>query len=924
MSDVTVRQLAEVVGIPLDRLLAQLGGAGLAVTSADDMLSDAEKLKLLSYLRQSHGKEQPAGSDPKKVTLQRRTVSELKQGKVAGKNVKTVSVEVRKKRTYIKRSELPESDERRMEAEKARQALDDKQRETQAEDTQRQQREAALKKEAEAVLPPSPKQEEVAAAPPPVEVAPPLAEAPKPAPVVAEQPKPAESEPVVHAAPPAETRPRPPQDRPASRPAAAPGRPAGPSGRPSGPPSGRPGGASGKPSTPGGRPSGPPGRPSGPPGRPAATPAVLPVPKGIDDAKRGKKKGAGGGRRSEDDRDATLEDIKRGKGGKKPKQRGPLVMPEQRHGFERPTAPMVHEVQVPETISAADLAQRMSVKAAEVIKTLMKMGVMATINQPLDQETAMLVVEEMGHTAIAQAEDSLEAEMMATMALEENVEQQPRAPVVTIMGHVDHGKTSLLDFIRKSRVAASEAGGITQHIGAYQVKTDHGSVTFLDTPGHAAFTAMRARGAKVTDIVVLVVAADDGVMPQTREAVEHSRAAGVPMVVAINKIDKSGADPDRVKQELVVLSVVPEEWGGDTQFVSVSAKTGVGIDSLLDAILVQAEVLELKAPVKVPAVGVVLESKLDKGRGPVADILVEKGVLRKGDFILCGQEFGRIRAMFNENGKPLKEAGPSTPVEILGLSGAPFAGDDFIVVADERKAREIALQREEKSRSSKLAAQQATKLEDVFSRLESSADTVDLNLIIKADVQGSLEALRGSLSELSTDKVKVKIVAGGVGGINESDANLALASNAIIIGFNVRADASARKLIEERSIDLHYYSIIYEVIDEVKKSITGLLAPEYKEQIVGVAEVRDVFKSPKFGAVAGCMVTEGFVRRNLPIRVLRENVVIYEGQLESLRRFKDDVGEVKMGMECGIGVKNYNDVKPGDQIEVFEKVLVTR
>ena len=650
------------------------------------------------------------------------------------------------------------------------------------------------------------------------------------------------------------------------------------------------------------------------------------MPKGLDDAKRGgggKKKGSGGGRRGEDDRESTLDDIKRGKL-KKPKQRGAMVMPEQRHGFERPTAPMIHEVQVPETITAADLAQRMSVKAAEVIKALMKMGVMATINQPLDQETAMLLVEEMGHTAIAQAEDSLEAEMMATMALEENVEQQPRAPVVTIMGHVDHGKTSLLDFIRKSRVAASEAGGITQHIGAYQVKTDHGSVTFLDTPGHAAFTAMRARGAKVTDIVVLVVAADDGVMPQTKEAVEHSRAAAVPMVVAINKIDKSGSDPDRVKQELVVLGVVPEEWGGDTQFVSVSAKTGQGIDNLLDAILVQAEVLELKAPVKVPAIGVVLESKLDKGRGPVADVLVEKGMLRKGDFILCGQEFGRIRAMFNENGKPLKEAGPSTPVEILGLSGAPFAGDDFIVVADERKAREIALQREEKSRSSKLAAQQATKLEDVFSRLETAADSVDLNIIVKADVQGSLEALRSSLAELSTDKVKVRIIAGGVGGINESDANLALASSAVIVGFNVRADASARKLIEERSIDLRYYSIIYEVIDEVKKSITGLLAPEYKEQIVGVAEVRDVFKSPKFGAVAGCMVTEGYVRRNLPIRVLRENVVIFEGQLESLRRFKDDVGEVKMGMECGIGVKNYNDVKPGDQIEVFEKVLVVR
>ncbi|MFM8332214.1 MAG: translation initiation factor IF-2 [Candidatus Methylumidiphilus sp.] len=844
---------------------------------------------------------------------------------------------MRKKRTYVKRSELPESDDRRVEAEKARQAADEKQRQADAEDVLRRQREASLANAAAPVaITPSPtvvksepRQEAAAEPPKPAEPAV-AARPPAPAGKDAVAPAPSATAPTKEAPPPAPVAATPPPPQPKPQPAperAAPARPQGAgtaapgasarpttqSARPSGPSAGRPAGGQTR----------PPGRPSAPPSRPAAPAAAL-APKGIEDAKRGKKKGAGGGRRGEDDREPTLEDIKRGRGKKPGKQRGAMVMPEQRHGFERPTAPMVHEVQVPETITAAELASRMSVKAAEVIKALMKMGVMATINQPLDQETAILLVEEMGHTAIAQAEDSLEAEMMATMALEEHAEQLPRAPVVTIMGHVDHGKTSLLDYIRKSRVAASEAGGITQHIGAYQVKTDHGAVTFLDTPGHAAFTAMRARGAKVTDIVVLVVAADDGVMPQTKEAVEHSRAAGVPLVVAINKIDKSGADPDRVKQELVVLSVVPEEWGGDTQFVNVSAKTGVGIDGLIDAILVQAEVLELKAAVKVPAVGVVLESKLDKGRGPVADVLVEKGVLRKGDFILCGQEFGRIRAMFNENGKPLKEAGPSTPVEILGLSGAPGAGDDFIVVADERKAREIALQREEKSRSSKLAAQQATKLEDVFSRMESAADTVDLNIIVKADVQGSQEALRSSLSELSTDKVKVKIIASGVGGINESDANLALASNAILIGFNVRADASARKLIEERNIDLHYYSIIYEVIDEVKKSITGLLAPEYKEQIVGIAEVRDVFKSPKFGAIAGCMVTEGFVKRNLPIRVLRENVVIFEGQLESLRRFKDDVGEVKNGMECGIGVKNYNDVKPGDQIEVFEKVLVVR
>jgi len=886
MSDVTVRQLAEVVGIPLDRLLTQLGDAGLVVSSADDMLSDAEKLKLLGYLRQSHGKEQSESAEPKKVTLQRRTVSELKQGKVPGKAVKTISVEVRKKRIYVKRSELPESSERRLEMEHARLALEERQREVEAEEAlrilkqeesmraqseeaARKQREEAERAEQQRLLEESRQAKEQ-----------PERELEPPVPEIAKRPLPSAGE----------------------APTAAP--------RPTA-----------------GRPVAPATRPAMPVARPAAE---LEAARAAEiEARRGKKKAAPAGaergsKREEEGREPFHLDVARkGKGKKLKAFRGAVVLPEQKHGFERPTAPMVHEVMVPETITVSDLAQRMSVKAAEVIKTLMRMGVMATINQTLDHETAMLVVEEMGHKPVVQAEDNLEAEIMASMAVEGSVEQQARAPVVTIMGHVDHGKTSLLDHIRKSRVAASEAGGITQHIGAYQVKTDRGTVTFLDTPGHAAFTAMRARGAKVTDIVVLVVAADDGVMPQTREAVEHSRAAGVPVVVAINKIDKPDADPDRVKQELVVLSVVPEEWGGDTQFVNVSAKTGVGIDSLLDAILLQAEILELKSAYQVPAAGVVLESKLDKGRGPVADILVQKGVLRKGDFILCGQEFGRIRAMFNENGKPLKDAGPSMPVEILGLSAAPNAGDEFIVVADERKAREIALQREEKSRSTKLAAQQATKLEDVFSRMETE-EAIELNLIIKADVQGSLEALRSSLGELSTDKVKVRVVAGGVGGINESDANLALASSAILIGFNVRADASARKLIEERGIDLHYYSVIYEVIDDVKKSINGMLEPEYKEQIVGIAEVRDVFRSPKFGAIAGCMVTDGFVKRNLPIRVLRENVVVYEGQLESLRRFKDDVSEVKMGMECGIGVKNYNDVKPGDQIEVFEKVLVTR
>ncbi len=881
MSDVTVRQLADVVGIPVDRLLMQLGDAGLEKSGADDVLSDTEKLRFLSYLRQSHGRSQGELAEPKRVTLQRRTVSELKQGKIPGKGVKTISVEVRKKRTYVKRSELPELSERRTEAEKARQALEEQQRELEAQEALRAQQEEARRKALEEEERRRREEaEKEAERQRLLEEARRIEERQREeARRIAEEQRRAEK------AVSAEEK-----ELPAPAPEAKPAKKV-----------------------------------------PVPAPSIereeMELPRHLEpEAKRAKKKpgpervkGRGEGLREL----SGIEDLRKDKKKKLKVARGPIALPEARHGFEKPTAPVVREVAIPESITVSDLAQRMSVKATEVIKALMGMGVMATINQVLDQDTATLVVEELGHKAVPQVENALEAEIMATMSAAAEAAQLPRAPVVTIMGHVDHGKTSLLDYIRKSRVAASEAGGITQHIGAYQVKTDHGAVTFLDTPGHAAFTAMRARGAKVTDIVVLVVAADDGVMPQTREAVEHSRAANVPLVVAVNKIDKPEADPDRVKQELTALNVVPEEWGGDTQFVNVSAKTGQGIDALLDAILVQAEVLELKAPFEIPASGVVLESKLEKGRGPVADILVQRGQLKKGDFILCGMEFGRVRAMFNENGKPVKEAGPSTPVEVLGLSGAPNAGDEFIVVADERKAREIALHREEKLRVSKLAAQQATKLEDVFSRME-SGETVDLNLIIKADVQGSLEALRASVTELSTDKVKVKVIAGGVGGINESDANLALASNAIIIGFNVRADAGARKIIEERGVDLHYYSVIYDVIDEIKKSISGMLEPEFKEQIVGVAEVRDVFRHPKFGAIAGCMVVDGHVKRNLPIRVLRDNVVIFEGQLDSLRRFKEDVNEVKAGMECGMGIKNYNDVKVGDQIEVFEKVQVQR
>jgi len=547
---------------------------------------------------------------------------------------------------------------------------------------------------------------------------------------------------------------------------------------------------------------------------------------------------------------------------------------------------------------------------------------MVTINQMLDQETASILVEDMGHKVKLLKENELEDQVALADEAHQG-ERVTRPPVVTIMGHVDHGKTSLLDYIRRAKVAAGEAGGITQHIGAYHVETPRGMITFLDTPGHAAFTAMRARGAQTTDIVILVVAADDGVMPQTEEAIQHAKAAGVPIVVAINKIDKPEADIDRVKNELVKHAVIPEDWGGDTQFVPVSAKTGAGIDDLLESILLQAEVLELTAVMDCPANGVIIESSLDRGRGPVATVLVRNGTLKKGDVILSGQEWGRVRAMFDEAGKPIQEAGPVMPVVVLGLSGTPNAGDDVVVVTDERKAREVALFRQGKFRDVKLAKQQQTRLEDVFSQMGEGV-TADLNLVIKADVQGSLEALRDSLTKLSSDDVRVRVVAGGVGGINESDVNLAVASKAIMVGFNVRADATARRLVEEQGVDLHYYSVIYDVIDEVKKAINGMLSPEIREEIIGLAEVRDVFRSSKFGAIAGCMVVDGSVRRSAPIRVLRNNVVVFEGELESLRRHKDDVNEVRAGTECGIGVKNYNDIQPRDQIEVFQRTEVAR
>ncbi|MGZ4999604.1 MAG: translation initiation factor IF-2, partial [Methylomonas sp.] len=861
--------------------------AGLSASAPDDIIDEEEKVKLLAHLRQRHGKSSTDQNvaAPKRITLKRSTKTELKQSTPPGTAAKTVSVEVRKQKTYIKRSETQAKDEQQ-EADRARLALEEQQRQlAAAEEAKLKQQEALAAVAAQEQQPEPEASPELSA---PLEAAPEKIDIVPEISAIAEEQAAAVVEP--EPAPKPEPAPMTEQERlekeKAERLEAAVQRTAEKVKKQ----------AEAKQQQTLHK-----KKAEFKPTRPATTAGD----KDIGDAgHRGKSKKGGKARREKPESEF---------GGAPSK-----------HKFEKPVVPTVYEVTIPETIVVSDLAAKMNVKAAEVIKHLMKLGIMSTINQTIDQETAVILVEEMGHTAVMQSEDDFEQEMLAEVQGEsEERKLLPRAPIVTIMGHVDHGKTSLLDYIRKTRVAAGEAGGITQHIGAYQVKTDHGAVTFLDTPGHAAFTAMRARGAEVTDIVIVVVAADDGVMPQTKEAIDHARAANVPIIVALNKIDKPDANPDRVMQEMATLNVVPEEWGGDVQFLKVSAKTGAGIDDLIEALIVQAEVLELKAPSEGTASGICIESRLDRGRGAVATILIQKGTLSKGEFVLCGHEYGRIRAMFDENAHAIKSAGPSAPVEILGLSGTPDAGDEFLVVQNERVARELAAHREDRKRSSRHAAQNASKLDDVFSRM-TAGETATLNVVIKTDVQGSLEALRESLVGLSTDEVQVKCIYGGVGGINEGDANLALASSAILIGFNVRADAVARKLIEEKDIDLHYYSIIYEAIDEVKRAISGMLAPEIQEKIVGLAEVRDVFRSPKFGAIAGCMVIDGFVKRNLPIRVLRNNVVIFEGQLESLRRFKDDVNEVKMGMECGIGVKNYNDVKPGDQIEVFERIEVKR
>ncbi|MGQ7817312.1 translation initiation factor IF-2 [Metapseudomonas furukawaii] len=846
MTQVTVKELAQVVDTPVERLLQQMREAGLPHTNAEQVVTDNEKQALLAHLKSSHGERL---EEPRKITLQRKTTTTLR---VAGS--KTINVEVRKKKTYVKRSPDEIEAERQRELEEQRAA--EEAARLKAEEEARQRAEEAARREAEARA----KQPADAV---PASAAAPVAQ-PEAAPVVAVAPAAAPATGAAAAAAAADRKreePRRPErardedDRRDRKHAQH--------------------------------------RPSVKEKEKVPAPRV--APRSTDEESDSYRRG--------------------GRGGKsKLKKRN-------QHGFQSPTGPIVREISIGETITVAELAAQMAVKGAEVVKFMFKMGTPVTINQVLDRETAQLVAEELGHKVKLVNENALEDQLAESLKFEG--EASTRAPVVTVMGHVDHGKTSLLDYIRRTKVASGEAGGITQHIGAYHVETDRGMVTFLDTPGHAAFTAMRARGAKATDIVILVVAADDGVMPQTEEAVQHAKAAGVPIVVAINKMDKPEANPDNIKNGLAALDVIPEEWGGDTQFVPVSAKAGTGVDDLLEAVLLQAEVLELTATPSAPGRGVVVESRLDKGRGPVATVLVQDGTLRQGDMVLCGVNFGRVRAMLDENGKAIKEAGPSIPVEILGLDGTPDAGDELTVISDEKKAREVALFRQGKFREVKLARQQSAKLENIFESMGQD-EKKTLNIVLKSDVRGSLEALQGALSDLGNDEVQVRVVGGGVGGITESDANLALASNAVLFGFNVRADAGARKIVEQEGLDLRYYNIIYDIIEDVKKALSGMLGSDVRENILGIAEVRDVFRSPKFGAVAGCMVIEGLVHRNRPIRVLRDDVVIFEGELESLRRFKDDVSEVRAGMECGIGVKSYNDVKVGDKIEVFEKVQVAR
>jgi translation initiation factor IF-2 len=844
MADVTVAQFAEVLKVPVEKLLSQLDEAGIEVSGSEDTISEDAKLELLTFLRRSHGQtDAPAGdAAPRRITLKRKSQSELRLSGAQGRS-RTVNVEVRRKRTYIKRDVLEKQ------AQQEQEELDRQRREEEErlEAAKREQERLEAEKEEAVRLEAQKRQQEEKA----------RIDAEEEARLAAEKAAAAEAEEKAR------------------------------------------------------------------------------LEKAEEDARtrrakekeKEKEKVKGKAQRPETRYGRKELHVAGDKSGRR-KRKAPLrrrpvsVGGDGQHGFEKPTAPVVREVEIPESIAVSELAQRMAIKGNEVVKVLFNMGAMVTINQVIDQDTATLVVEELGHVARPISDEAIDEQLLADEQVETG-EEVSRPPVVTIMGHVDHGKTSLLDYIRRTHVAADEAGGITQHIGAYSVKTEKGRVTFLDTPGHAAFTAMRARGAQATDIVVLVVAADDGVMPQTIEAIQHAKAAGVPLVVAVNKIDRENADPDRVRSELAQHEIIPEAWGGEHLFVYVSAKTGEGVDGLLDAILLQAEVMDLKAVEDGPARGLVIESSLEKGRGAVATLLVQSGTLRQGDMIIAGEEYGRIRNMFDEKQQSIDSAGPSSPALVLGLSKTPNAGDDFMVVKNERKAREAAEFRRAKTRETKLAQQQASKLEDMFSQMKES-EVSTISVIIKSDVHGSAEALRDALTKLSTDEVKVNVLSAGVGGITETDATLAAASNAVIIGFNVRADAAARSTIKETGVDVRYYSIIYEAIDDVKAALSGMLSPEVREQIVGLAAVKEVFSSPKFGDIAGCIVTEGYVKRSNPIRVLRDNVVIYEGELESLRRFKDDVNEVRSGTECGIGVKNYTDVRPGDQIECYERIEVAR
>ncbi len=842
MADVTISELAGVVGVSVDKLLSQIKEAGLSHTKADELISNDDKNTLLVFLRRSHGDRDATSAAPKKITLKRKTLGTLKSASSTGRG-KTVNVEVRKKRTYVKRSAIETPVEEELPAAELEPEVEGTAADAVAHD-------ASAVEEAE---------KEAAA-----------------------EVKPETTSPAVQA-----------QDIPLPESDANRG---------------------GK-------------------GAPRRKKAAGKEGDASEDKKkahlRNKAKAQAPKRQAKtihvnDDFVLEGDDFDgmggRGRRGSARKARSKLSS---QHAFEKPTEFIAKEITIGETNSVADLAQKMSVKSGEIIKILFNMGVMATINQMLDQDTSTLLIEELGHKPKFVSEDAIEEQLAESLSAEVVSEEITRAPVITVMGHVDHGKTSLLDYIRKASVAAGEAGGITQHIGAYHVNTEHGMVSFLDTPGHAAFTAMRSRGAKATDVIVLVVAADDGVKPQTEEAVQHAKAAGVPLVVAINKIDKEGIDPDRVKNELSALEVIPEEWGGDTQFIEVSAITGQGVENLLEAILLQAELLELKAYTDVPGQGVVIESRLDRGRGSVASVLVQNGTLKTGDIVLAGYEYGRVRALVDELGKNVESAGPAIPVEILGLNGVPDAGDEFVVVSDEKKARDVAEFRKVRLKDSQQAKQQSSMLEGMFAGIGRDQKKI-LNVIIKADVRGSLEAIIGSLQKLGTDEVEVNVIASGVGGISETDAHLATTSRAMVIGFNTRADKSARDILENESLQLRYYNVIYDVIDDTKAMMGGMLEPEIREEIVGIAEVRDVFNSPKFGQIAGSMVIEGTVYRSKPIRVLRDNVVIDEGELESLRRFKDDANEVRNGMECGIGVRNYNDVKVGDKIEVYETTEVAR